>query len=487
MINGKRQVTKVRDGPLLLVLGMHRSGTSAVARVCDLLGVDLGGEVLAPQAGVNEAGFWEHEGVVALNESVLEALDRRWFDIGPIEWDALDSQRRQSLQARAATLLRSDFLGKGAVLIKDPRMCRLMPLWLPAAASVGLECRVVLVLRHPQAVARSLARRDGFDLDTAYWLWLRHLLEAELGTRGLPRVLMDYDELLSDPSACARRLIEQLDLVAIASELSRVDLGGAVPVTLRHHVPPEGPDAGSMAELAAFVYESIRENELASDALPSCLQQAADRLETTTRQCGDCLGTLERTNRLLVAARVRLSEIGELHSVALATLSERDSQLDELRTERGSLGKELGHAMVVVSQRDSQLQSANAERERLGQELGRAIQVVQERDAQLAAANTERERLRRELGPAIVVVQDRDAQLATANAERESLGAQLGHAIAVVQERDAQLVEAAADRARLEGRLSRLMAEIAHHSAQLDRLQQSWLGPLVRRLIRERG
>lgn len=475
------------DGPLLLVLGMHRSGTSAVSRICNLLGMDLGGEVLTPQAGVNEAGFWEHQRVVALNESMLDALHKRWFDIGAFDWEAVDSGQRASLQARAETLLRSEFRGKGAVLIKDPRMCRLLSMWLPAATAVGLDCRIVLVLRHPLAVARSLAQRDGFDLDTGYCLWLRHVLEAELATRRLPRVFIDYDTLVSDPRAGARRIIDGLDLGAVTGDPSRLDLDGAVPQSLRHHLLPARSDGSTLALLAMSVYETIRSHELAMDLLLPFMEGAAARFEATTQQCADFVGALERTNRLLVAARVQLSEIGELHSAALATLSKRDARLTELEAERRGLGQELGHAMAVVQERDRQLEGVNGERDRLGNELGHALQVVAERDRQLTAAGKERERLGNELRAACAVVQERDAQLAAANAERESLGAQLGHAIAVVRERDGQLGQAAAERAQLEGRLRGVAEALARRDAQLDRLLHSWLGPLLRRLAKAEG
>jgi O-antigen biosynthesis protein len=63
---------------------MHRSGTSALTRVLNLLGVDLGEHLMPAAAGNNDMGFWEHAEIVGLHDQVLAALDRRWSDPRPL-------------------------------------------------------------------------------------------------------------------------------------------------------------------------------------------------------------------------------------------------------------------------------------------------------------------------------------------------------------------------------------------------------------------
>ena len=72
----------------ILVLGMHRSGTSAITRVLNLLGVELGAHLMPAAAGNNEGGFWEHMRVVEIHEALLHALGRSWHDLRPLpsEW-----------------------------------------------------------------------------------------------------------------------------------------------------------------------------------------------------------------------------------------------------------------------------------------------------------------------------------------------------------------------------------------------------------------
>ena len=71
---------KETNSRALLILGMHRSGTSAVTGALALRGVYLGQDLMPPGPD-NPRGFWEHAGVVAIHERLLEALDRRWDDL----------------------------------------------------------------------------------------------------------------------------------------------------------------------------------------------------------------------------------------------------------------------------------------------------------------------------------------------------------------------------------------------------------------------
>jgi Uncharacterized protein conserved in bacteria len=65
---------------VLLVLGMHRSGTSATTRVVNLLGANLGNNLVQPGPD-NPDGFWEHAEAVRINDALLEGLGRTWYDM----------------------------------------------------------------------------------------------------------------------------------------------------------------------------------------------------------------------------------------------------------------------------------------------------------------------------------------------------------------------------------------------------------------------
>jgi hypothetical protein len=182
----------------LVVLGMHRSGTSAVAGCLQRLGVDFGPRLMPPTPA-NPRGFYEHIDIVNLHDRLLLAAGSSWSDTAPKPPDWLaraDADARFSNDLRA--ILTRDFGAASLWGLKDPRLCHLLPWWQPRWAELDTKPLFVFVLRNPPAVAASLAHRDGFSLAKGYLLWLQHVLAGERATRGCERVFVDFGEFLLD-------------------------------------------------------------------------------------------------------------------------------------------------------------------------------------------------------------------------------------------------------------------------------------------------
>src|SRR5437764_7940125 len=183
------------------VTGMHRSGTSAVARLISMLGVHLGDETgLIGSLPDNPEGFWERIDIVSLNESRLHALGGSWDDppLPPERWD--DWPRVASWQAMAEAAA-GPLGGRGTLAgWKDPRTSLLLPFW----ATVVPLAPTILVVRQPAAVATSLAARNRLGPERSAYLWLRYTAAA---WRDDPdRVVLHYEDLVDDPPAAAARL-----------------------------------------------------------------------------------------------------------------------------------------------------------------------------------------------------------------------------------------------------------------------------------------
>lgn len=181
----------------LLVLGMHRSGTSALARVLSLLGGELP-RTLMPAQPDNPEGFWESLPISRANERWLRALDRDWSDPRPLPVDWRERLGFAGAVREAGAILEAEFPAASLWIVKDPRLCRLAPVWLEALAGLGVPAAALLCLRDPREVAASLARRNGLGLPSASLGWARYLLDAERHTRGLPRALVHFEALLGD-------------------------------------------------------------------------------------------------------------------------------------------------------------------------------------------------------------------------------------------------------------------------------------------------
>ena len=181
----------------IFVLGMYRSGTSALTGLLNLIGVELGERMMAPSSA-NPKGFWEHRQVVEINEALLASLGRSEFDPRemPRDWELHPAV---SASIPVIRTLIGEFSGAREWAIKDPRLCRLATVWRGAVEGLNPRLGAVLVVRHPLEVIDSM-RALGWISSTAraHLSWMQYLLEAERATRGLPRVLIRYDRLLED-------------------------------------------------------------------------------------------------------------------------------------------------------------------------------------------------------------------------------------------------------------------------------------------------
>lgn len=177
----------------LVVLGMHRSGTSSVAGALTLLGAAAPRTLMAPAAD-NPRGFWESNVVMALDDQLLAEAGSSWSDwrrlLRPV--DPIGARDR------IIACLEGEFGDAETIVLKDPRMCRLFPAWRRAMEAAGYRPLIITPLRSPSEVAASLQARNPITREQGLRLWLRHVLEAEFASRGLPRHFMRWSSFMAD-------------------------------------------------------------------------------------------------------------------------------------------------------------------------------------------------------------------------------------------------------------------------------------------------
>jgi len=201
----------------IVVLGMHRSGTSAVARIVNILGAALPRHVM--RAGDNnQTGHWEPKRLVRFHDEVLTELNSAWHDWMPLDLTRLTGPRRAAIKARIARIIGDEYGTGSRIVVKDPRICRFAPLFLEALTDAGIAPECVLVFRNPIEVVRSLERRDAMQRGHAGLLWLRHVLDAERATRDRRRTVLFYGDLVKDWR-------DELRRAAVAIELPQSSLG----------------------------------------------------------------------------------------------------------------------------------------------------------------------------------------------------------------------------------------------------------------------
>jgi hypothetical protein len=197
---------------LIVVLGMHRSGTSSAAGALVRLGAAAPQHLMAPNAD-NERGFWESPVILELNNAILAASGSDWKDWRKFNLAKIPKAEAKALRERARAALAEEFGDVGFAVMKDPRMCRLMPFWGPIFAEAKWSVRALLPIRSPLEVSQSLTCRDGLSPAYGCLLWLRHVLDAELETRGMARAVLDWTQFLGDRRQALTQVNEQWGLI----------------------------------------------------------------------------------------------------------------------------------------------------------------------------------------------------------------------------------------------------------------------------------
>ena len=371
---------------LVVILGMHRSGTSAMARALQVMGVHLGDRLMAPNADVNAKGFWEDIDVNELNIEMLTSLGSDWFHAAPLQTEELALLRARGYVLRAVELLRQKLRAYTLFGFKDPRVAKLLPFWLSVFALCDCEVGFLISLRHPRSVMKSLAKRDGIDAEQSYLLWLSYLIDSLTHSAGARRVIVDYDRLMQEPEGELRR--------AAAVFALEIDDGAL------HEYKVEFLDDG----LRHTVYSP--DDLLLDDACPpvvheiylTLLDAARDQIDLRStafvqkiaawRSEFDRLTVPLRLADRLLSRKMVTATADHQHAEHLRllhqTVAEHDAQLAVEKQVVGARDADILQLHLKVGERDAQISTlGHVVAERDAQIVGLHYKVA-ERDAQLA-------------------------------------------------------------------------------------------------------
>ena len=242
----------------LVVLGMHRSGTSSVAGALTLLGA-AAPKTLMAAAVDNPKGFFESRLVGELNDRILQAAGSRWDDWRRFDASALAPDTAHDFRDQIRATLHHEFGSDPLVVLKDPRLCRMLPIWGGVFEEEGYEADFVLPVRSPLEVARSLNRRNGMPIAAGVLLWLRHVLDGEKLTRSKPRRILLWRTFMEDWRSEVAAIQEALHWDADVTDERARDVDGFLSVDLQHEVVSDDalgadPDAHAWA---LEVYEAL--------------------------------------------------------------------------------------------------------------------------------------------------------------------------------------------------------------------------------------
>ncbi len=370
----------------VLVLGMHRSGTSVVTRLLNAAGFHVGSEQEMMQAMPdNPTGYWERTDIFTLNTMAFERAGVTWDTTLGDEIETLGPALRNEIVDGFRNAVHGLEEHRPWV-VKDPRFSVLLPLWKPLLA----DPVVVICHRHPFEVATSLRGRDGIPMPIGVALWEVYNLAAIENTRDVPRVFVSYEDLINAPVETVKTLIAKL-----------VDRG-----------------ASSIGCPAADEIESIVDRKLYRSR--SNDDQAADIVGNSQRRLHEALGNgedletlgidgLSRSSKELIAlfreskrsgdgsSDTSKSEVSRLFKVIESEKEHLKDEVCKLHTDLENLGRLLESLNVSKDRLAEELIQTHAEKKIIGTKLEQRSNEVRELTRELERVKSENAELRHEV------------------------------------------------------------------------------------------
>ncbi|MBW7475545.1 hypothetical protein K0T92_12360 [Paenibacillus oenotherae] len=197
----------------IIILGMHRSGTSLLAKTVRSLGVYLGseGQMIGPRED-NPEGFWEHAEIVDIHEKLLASLSSSWDTTEPLPAEWWQSEEAAASREQLKAIISRDFSQRTIWGFKDPRTCLLLPLWKPVLEELNIVPSYIVCLRNPLNVAASLHRRDRFTNEKSLALWTLYVLSSLYHTQDEKRIIVSYDHMLEQPVETGKIISDFLNI-----------------------------------------------------------------------------------------------------------------------------------------------------------------------------------------------------------------------------------------------------------------------------------
>ena len=473
------------DRQALVVLGMHRSGTSALAGMLGLSGASLPAHLM-PATDANARGFFESEPLWELHEELLAELNTSWHDVSALPTGFMGSSVVGHWVERLAKTLDEEFGDASLFVLKDPRICRLLPLWMAVFQRVHVQPLYLLAVRNPLDVAASLARLHQIPESKSLWLWLDHVLRAERHSRGEPRVVVSYESLLQDWRRVRSRVEQQLDVaLPPVSRESEAEIDEFLSGSLRKHQSRVGQleDRKDLGDWVSRVYAWAVRADQDGDAPSPDLDPIHDGLIEAGRALGPALASAE------LASQELRSDVIELREAFDGARRERNLLLDwvkvlvpwaaELSSGRavspGTQGEILKALDAVTPADRASVATAGlrfAEQAARIAELEELVERAEGRAEEIRALDLRAARLRAEFALAVERAERRERELVELEAKRQNEIVELQRQQSALAETHAgELAERAESHAAELAALAASAAQISDERAQA----QAWL------------
>ncbi|MCB9481222.1 MAG: hypothetical protein H6681_04825 [Desulfobacteraceae bacterium] len=202
----------------IAVIGMHRSGTSAITKSLEVLGVSLGDNLLPP-AEDNIKGFFEDREIVDFNDKILSAAGMTWLSCWEFPQILMEAGEGKELRHQAKKIVLKKTEETSLWGIKDPRLCILLFFWKEIFQELNIKTSYIFALRNPIDVCKSLEKRNNFDFFMGQILWLIYNFNAIRILKNTDICFAQYDNFLSNPDYYLDLFSRKFDLPSDSDKL----------------------------------------------------------------------------------------------------------------------------------------------------------------------------------------------------------------------------------------------------------------------------
>jgi len=195
----------------ICIIGMHRSGTSAVSRSINLIGAYLGEDTnFVTPLSDNPKGYWERSDIVNFHGRLLDHMKHSWNTAVPLSDKWQESEKIRPFRSELVGFIKDKFADHELWACKDPRLSLVLPLWKDALDELGIHFSIVFVIRNPLDVAKSLKKRDGFSYDKSFGIWFNYNITAWQNLCEHAYAVIHYDRLIQDWESELKRCCDTL-------------------------------------------------------------------------------------------------------------------------------------------------------------------------------------------------------------------------------------------------------------------------------------
>jgi len=329
----------------ILVLGMHRSGTSAIAGLLNMLGVYYApADQIMPADEGNEKGYWERLDVYRTNQNVYWDLGLEWDRVSHFKLRCLTEKSHQIFNTHSNKIIQ-EMDRYRPWMLKDPRLCLLLPLWRP-----NLTCPIcVCVYRDPMQIAHSLKKRNNLSLQVGLALWEKYTLQFLKDSTEIKRIAINYEDLVGNPVKVThqfyRKLVE-LDVPGLTLPTDTKILSFISP-KLFHNKTSHGLYSQYLNKQQYELSCLFKSGKiLAQSDLPSLSKGAFEHLEDYERRYFleqeltiEKAKSHESSNKFAIKATNELEKSNKLIELSRHTLDESISCLRQSSTEINNFGR----------------------------------------------------------------------------------------------------------------------------------------------------